>query len=100
MNELMLGQAHLYTCWKCGSGHAAHPYFEDPRTRCERGWRSVAGETVSVRQRTALYRSSYSSKGIPPLAIEMNEIIMKSKERKLLFLLSSSDIESNFEPNS
>ena len=40
--EWMLGKAQLYI----HAGHAAHPYFEGPRTRSQRGWRSMAGEIV------------------------------------------------------
>ena len=36
----------LYTCRKYGAGHAACPYFEDARTRCQGDCQSVGKNVV------------------------------------------------------
>src|SRR5436190_14346771 len=63
VNWAQLGSIYMPCC------HAACPYFEDARTHCQRGWRSVAGENVAW-WRTLVcqqYRSLYSIKEISPL---------------------------------
>ena len=68
----------LYTCGKYGAGHAACPYFEDARTRCQGDCQSVGKNVVEnvvqgvcqnmgIHQGAGDIEAPYSSKGIPPL---------------------------------